>query len=302
MKTVPYEDLANVPAERPPTFPVGDPLFVTPRISWPTVGLFAGGLAVWALAIVGAESGWWGLTVTIPVQMFASFMLFTVLHDGVHGTFLNAHPRLNEVLTNVAAVFVSPLLSSAGYRLSHFEHHKFTNDPEKDPDFGILAKSAWIRPFYWMTADLVHIPQMIRDWGHIPAKTRRDMSIMMAISIAFYASSWILGFGWEATIYWLVPTRLNFTWLAFAFGYLPHGPQRHVRQSHNPFAATNVRKGGEPLMRFLFLYQNYHAIHHLFPGVPFYRYYAIWNARRDEFQAKGMQQVPWWRFLPETAD
>ena len=56
MNTVPYENLANVPAERPPTFPVGDPLFVTPRISWPTVGLFVGGLAVWALAIACSAS------------------------------------------------------------------------------------------------------------------------------------------------------------------------------------------------------------------------------------------------------
>ena len=63
-------------------------------------------------------------------------------------------------------------------------------------------------------------------------------------------------------------------------------------QSHNPYAATNVRRGGEPVMKWLFLYQNYHVIHHLFPSVPFYRYLKIWNARREEFTRLGTPVVP----------
>ncbi|WP_139361018.1 2Fe-2S iron-sulfur cluster-binding protein, partial [Mycobacterium sp. D16R24] len=46
------------------------------------------------------------------------------------------------------------------------------------------------------------------------------------------------------------------------------------------YRATRIRVGGEKLLTPLFLYQNYHLVHHLHPSVPFYRYIRAW--RRNE--------------------
>ena len=41
-----------------------------------------------------------------------------------------------------------------------------------------------------------------------------------------------------------------------------------------------MRVGGEGWLTPLFVYQNYHLVHHLHPSVPFYRYVRAW--RRNE--------------------
>jgi fatty acid desaturase len=42
-----------------------------------------------------------------------------------------------------------------------------------------------------------------------------------------------------------------------------------------------VRLGAAWLLTPLFIYHNYHLIHHLWPRVPFYRYGAVWRAKRE---------------------
>jgi len=36
----------------------------------------------------------------------------------------------------------------------------------------------------------------------------------------------------------------------------------------------------------LFVYQNYHLIHHLYPTAPFYNYIKIWRLKHEELNAQ----------------
>ena len=75
--------------------------------------------------------------------------------------------------------------------------------------------------------------------------------------------------------------------LSFSFDYLPHKPH-FVLASENPYRAT--RLFADPLLTPIFLYQNYHLVHHLYPGIPFYRYARVWREKRDELTRRGARE------------
>lgn len=269
-------------------------LYQTPDVAWPTLALFVAAAVLWGVALWAALAGLLHPALAIALQTVAAFMQFTVLHDGVHRSLLRAHPRLNDVVAGCAGVFLGVVGSVTAFRYAHFKHHRHTNEPGVDPDLWSGEGPRWSLPLRWATAELRYVVIILRDWSQIPRAQQMSIGATVGGIVAAYALCWVAGYGVEATLYWLIPSRLAVLWLAFAFNYLPHHPH-DVVQAHNPYAATNARRGGEPVMKWLFLYQNYHVIHHLFPSVPFYRYLKIWQRREAEFKGLGTPVVSWWR-------
>jgi len=282
---------AVVPAAARPRIPA-EPLYQTPAVAWPTLLLFAVATGLWMVALTAALDGLIPPAAAILLQTAAAFMQFTVLHDGVHRSLLRGYPRLNEVVTSLAGAFLGLVGVGAAFRYAHFKHHRLTNEAD-DPDLWSGRGHPLGLPLQWATADLRYGVIILRDWSGIPLRERVQMVLGVALLVGAFGTCVALGHGWDALWYWLLPSRLAILWLAFAFNYLPHHPHQ-VEQRHNPYAATNIRAGGEPLMKWLFLYQNYHLIHHLFPSVPFYRYLNIWRQNEDRFVRQGASIVPWY--------
>ena len=279
-----------ISAQPRPRIPKGDALFQTPAIAWPTVFLFVLAISIWFAGLLLSWHDILPYALILPIQVVAVFMLFTVLHDGVHRSLMRGYPGLNDLLANISGYFLTPLGSCAVFRVAHFAHHRHTNHPQDDPDMW-SGRGKWLLPLRWMTADFAYIPVVVRSMSKISLRDKVEIIGSVVVLGTLYLLAWFSGWGVEATLYWLIPSRLAVLWLAFAVNYLPHHPHQ-ILQSHNPYAATNVRAGGEPLMKWLFLYQNYHLIHHLFPSVPFYRYQAIWKKYGSEYQDKGAPVVP----------
>lgn len=280
-----------VPAVPRPKVPK-EALYQTPPVAWPTLALFVITLAVSISTIALAVKGLLPNGLAVALLTVAAFVQFTVLHDGVHRSVARAYPKLNDAVAGIAGVFLGPVGICKAFRYVHFAHHRMTNQPDKDPDLWSGLGRWWSLPLQWITVDLAYAVRILRDWRLIP---RRDFIEIVALVLLFssaYAAAWFTGWGWEATLYWLIPSRIALPWLAFAFNYLPHHPH-NIEQSHNPYAATNARKGGEPFMRWAFLHQNMHVVHHLFPSVPFYRYATIWAKNRRQWKALGTPEVPW---------
>ncbi|MBC9250929.1 hypothetical protein A9179_11630 [Pseudomonas alcaligenes] len=262
--------------------------------------MFVFGLLLWVGAIVVAEQGLISPAVALFLQTVAAFAEFTVMHEGVHHSLLRGHPKLNAVISGIAAVFLGVLASRAAFRYLHFKHHRLTNE-SGDPDLWSGKGSAWRKPLQWLTADIGYAVATIKDWSKIPAAGRREMVLTLTATFGVLAVLVSLGYGKDVLLYWLLPARLAILWLAFAFNYLPHHPHK-IEQRHNPYAASNVREGGEPIMRLLCLYQNYHLIHHLFPSVPFYRYARIWERNRSAYIELGAQVRAWHGMEPKHRD
>ncbi len=101
-----------------------------PDIAWPTL-IFA---AVTLTAYLSVPLLTWRHPTlwTVPLTSVAIYANFTAMHEAAHRAVSAKHRWLNEALGHVTAmvVFQSPFKA---FRYIHLEHHKYTNDPEKDP-------------------------------------------------------------------------------------------------------------------------------------------------------------------------
>jgi beta-carotene hydroxylase len=82
----------------------------------------------------------------------------------------------------------------------------------------------------------------------------------------------VIGYWREVLMLWVLPHIFASALIIYFFAYLPHKPHK-VRERYRD---TNVfwvhGKIMEPVVDWLYLFQNFHLIHHLFPRIPFYKY------------------------------
>jgi fatty acid desaturase len=79
----------------------------------------------------------------------------------------------------------------------------------------------------------------------------------------------------------MLPARLALFTLAATFSWLPHAPHH----STDSYRATSVRSS--PWLTWLLLGQNFHLVHHIDPGKPFYRLANIWKRSGQDFRERG---------------
>lgn len=259
-------------------------LIRAPSVAWPT--LFLTGMILFAWIWIGWKAFFDGLSlwVAFVCNTTLAYMAFTPQHEAVHGSVSKKYAALNGVVGRLAGV---PLLSPFhAFKRLHLTHHKHTNDPEKDPDFW-SGKGPWfILPLRWLTQDFYYWYISITSIKET-SKTRKTEVI--GTLVVFYGTAWWLALNGhlEAVIWaWIVPSRVASALLAFMFDYLPHRPHR-IAAKTNPFKATrNIQAPGATMV---FLAQNYHLVHHVFPTAPFYRYVRIWRCHQRWFTERGGQ-------------
>lgn len=222
------------------------------------------------------------------VMFISCFAAFTPMHDASHKAVANRR-WVNELVGRLCAVVL--LVPFGAFRYIHLTHHRHTNDPDRDPDFYSGAGVIWLLPLRWLTQDAVYYTVFFR--AERPRREKVEAVVTVGLLSALIVA---LGttLGWTTLLLgWLLPARLAIAALAFAFDYLPHHPHR-VPASVDRFQATRILES--PWLTPLMLFQNYHLVHHLYPGVPFYRYGVVWYAKREELIAKGARV----RFSPTS--
>ena len=119
-------------------------------------------------------------------------------------------------------------------------------------------------------------------------KERVETVATLLFNVGLAASLTAAAFGWDVLLLWLIPARLAITVLAVFFDFLPHHPHM-VTADEDRFRATSNTRGiwWTPVL----LYQNYHLLHHIYPGVPFYRYGQVWREHEAALVAKGAQTL-----------
>lgn len=244
-------------------------LLSAPRVAWPTLALLAGALATWSAGIVLVANG---VFAGVALGVIGAYVAFTPLHEAAHRVLARTR-WVNEVAGRIAGI---PLAGPfAAVRFIHLEHHKHTNDPDDDPDHWSGRGPRWALPLRWLTQDLHYYIVYLRLRQRRPVREQLEvigmLGTMIAIAVVLAAS----GYGTEVLLGWLVPARLAIGILAFAFDYLPHRPHR-VTAKQDRFGATSAFEGRWKYVATLG--QSLHRVHHLYPGVPFYRYGAAFKA------------------------
>jgi fatty acid desaturase len=201
--------------------------------------------------------------------------LFTPLHECIHRTAF-ASRRLNDGIGFVLGALI--LLPREYFRLFHFAHHRFTQDPARDPELA-YPKPQTLKQWLWHVSGL---PYWIGQSRLVISQARgkaegdfigndrqrqdviREARLILALYAIVLVASLILRSD-AALIYWVLPAILGQPFLRV---YLL---AEHALCPETPDMLENTRTTyTNGLVRFLAWNMPYHIEHHAFPAVPFH--------------------------------
>ncbi|KRA31424.1 MULTISPECIES: fatty acid desaturase [unclassified Nocardioides] len=255
-----------------------DPGEKVPGLAGPTAALYVGTLALFVAEVYGVLAGGWTPWLTIPMGAAVTFLMFSVLHEATHHA-ISTDTRLNNLFGHLSQPFVATYTTFPMIKFIHIEHHRNTNEPKSvDPDSWTSEGPWWQLPFRWMSIDLWYLVFYLRRIFERPKS--ESVPTVLAFATVMGTFGWLFTTSYAGELAtFLIGQRIGLGILAWWFDYLPHHGLT-ATQRDDKYQATRVRVGGEAWLTPLFVYQNYHLIHHLHPSIPFYRYVRAW--RRNE--------------------
>lgn len=248
-------------------------LIAIESISWPTVILAGGLLAIAAVVYAAGFAGWLPLWLGCTLNSIVGYYSFSVIHDAIHRSAAKDN-KLNDAIGYVGLLPLIPYVHLGLFRWAHILHHRFANEAG-DPD-SFFHGPTWSLPFRWMFIDVHYLFFSLKNQTKVSRKYFHATLRRLALFLVLLGALAVSGYTTEVVLLWLIPSRIMFLLMGFSFFWLPHVPHE-VTQKENFTRATTIRKGWEGLLNIALQYQNYHLIHHLFPMTPFYNNYKVYK-------------------------
>ena len=227
-------------------------------------------LALGLYVAVGAPF-WWLAILALGI---AICFLFTLQHEATHKTPFATH-WLNEWVGRLVGL---PILQPfEWFRYFHLAHHKYTNDPARDPELIAGAKpETWVSyvthvsglPFWWaMARQVLSNAAGANPGAFVPERARRRIereARWMLLAYAFAAVSLLLTplLFWV----WILPCLLGQPFLRL-YLLAEHGRCAFVADMFRNTRTTYTNR----IVRFLTWNMPYHVEHHTLPQVPFHK-------------------------------
>ena len=257
--------------------------------AWITVALTLFVVTAYVAHIAAFASGLVPMWLAVLIMAVLTYTAYTPLHEAAHGN-INGRNDQFSWLNKLCGYAVAPLISIpyASHRLEHFTHHRYTNQPDKDPDFvikglgdGFLKGTLTVLKFLWIQNAFF----VINNWQSSTLKERviycMELSFSIGWRVAFIALCDI-----EGTVLVVVGGYfLGGFFTGYWFAYRPHLPYQNEKRYQN----TNslIMPFWMKPIEWFWLGQNLHSIHHLFPRVPFYRYHKLHQEIEPILRAHG---------------
>ena len=218
-----------------------------------------------------------------------TYMSYTPVHEAAHGNIAGRHDRL-EWINHLCGYLMAPIIMVpySSHKLEHFTHHRFTNQPDKDPDHvvkgmgdGPIAAIITVFRFLWVQNSFF----LQHHWQKSTLRERLT-----------YSAEVIVAIGWRVAVVLMVDQPgillviiagyfLGGTFTAYWFAYRPHLPYEDPARFRNTNSLIMPR-WMKPFEWF-WLGQNLHSIHHAYPRVPFYRYHRLFREIEPIMRAHG---------------
>jgi fatty acid desaturase len=218
----------------------------------------------------------------IPAMLLHGLTLVTMfapMHECTHRTAFES-PRANDAVGWVAGVVA--FYNSTFYRYYHAWHHRYTQDPTRDPELMFPRagdRRSYLKEisgFQFWYRRAIDYPQLAlgRTAGlpFLPDNARRRIALSMSCQLLIYlAAAASIAWGYTETLYfWLLPSLLAMPLLR-AYLITEH---TGCSKDGNGLANTRTTLASFPI-RVLMWNMPFHAEHHLFPSVPFHRLPAL---------------------------
>ncbi|HTV95760.1 MAG TPA: fatty acid desaturase [Steroidobacteraceae bacterium] len=240
------------------------------QLAWHGLLIAATGALVWA------SRGRLWIAPALVLYGVALNFLFCALHESIHRTAF-ASRRVNDALAWITGALL--VLPPEFFRAFHFAHHRFTQDPARDPELA-QPPPATLSAYLWrasglpnwkkrLTVTLRHaitgrVTEPFIAAGKRAAIVREARQLwvcygaVLALSLAEHSSA--------ALLYWIVPVVLGQPFLRL---YLL---SEHAGCAFSDDMFANTRTTYTlAAVRLLTWQMPYHVEHHAFPAVPFHR-------------------------------
>jgi len=205
----------------------------------------------------------------------------TILHEAAHCT-LAKNRKLNYFLgTYLSGYLIFQMWET--YKTSHVRwHHHKLGEKDKDPDYTYYLASGVYKDcsqYVFIWNNLIKPALFLNSFSSFKyliknrlfSKESRKELMPMFISILVFSSIGSIIFGYEFFIlYWLIPYITVFQMLTWFIELAEHYPMISTAKK-NIYATRN--RFSHPVEHFFtgMHNENFHLVHHLFPGVPFWK-------------------------------
>ncbi|MBX2823800.1 MAG: fatty acid desaturase [Gammaproteobacteria bacterium] len=229
------------------------------------------------VGIVNRVPGWPLLCLLLGILLV---FLFTLMHETTHDTVFTSKFANQLVAAFCGLVLILP---PVWFRHFHLAHHRYTQDPERDPELASPKPDSLISYLIYLSGLPVwssNFKALLRnasgrgdDW-FIPSSlqplVRREAVAMCLLYGGII--TWSLISGTLLLLWvWVVPLILGQPFLRL-FLLAEHGlcPVASDANLRNMFAATRTTLTNSAV-RLLSWNMSYHTEHHVYPTVPFHR-------------------------------
>src|SRR5262245_9785649 len=246
------------------------------RSTWPALfrvlchfGTVAGtGTLLWKLRLT-----WWVLPLVIA-HGYALAFLFCAFHETAHRTAFRSR-WLNVVVGTLTGLLT--FWPYRNYRVFHWEHHRFTQDPERDPEL-YFAKPASLGVYLFVLTGIPNLPRRVSDilrlacgladrpWmapaerRPLVVEARAYLAVYLVVAVASVVTGSVM-----ALVVWIIPLLVGQAFLR------PYLLAEHTACAFTRDCLDNTRTTLTlPLVRLYAWNMTYHAEHHAYPAVPFH--------------------------------
>jgi fatty acid desaturase len=253
-------------------------------------GLIRFGLHLFVMACTGtlvwlATPNWWLMVPAMVLHGFTIVTMFAPMHECVHRTAFD-NRTLNEIFGWIAGLL--SFYNFTYYRYYHTWHHRYTQDPDRDPELMTPKPQSFFEyvveisgVLFWLNRPLTFLKLALgrtQSYEFIPSEARKKIAISVACQLAIYIAGIVsiaMGrpFAWY---YFFLPAILGQPLLRAIL------IAEHTGCTEDENGLTNTRTTlTNPFVRLLMWNMSFHTEHHLYPSIPFHRLPAAHGELRE---------------------
>ncbi len=259
---------------------MGKPALMTAAVAFGAVFCWA---VLFLLATVDIVSLW----VALPIVSYLVYVTYTPFHEAVHNNIAGTNRSLrwlNELTGYVVANVLG--VSFTMHKYAHMAHHRHTNVAGEDPDRVYTGRHL----YDLFTSGSKMLLNEYRDYftNAFPrASFREKATVVLELTATVGWRVW-LGFYFPLEVFVLgvVANVLGVTLLGYIFAWIVHTPFNQTERFKDTSTILLPKLVHGPVT-VLWLWQNYHSIHHLFPKVPFFQYRKLFEDIRYGMEERG---------------
>jgi beta-carotene hydroxylase len=256
-----------------------------------TVLLAIFSVVAWCLMFVLVVQGALHIGIAFVVVSYLVYSSYTPMHEAVHKNIAGKRRDLiwlNELVGYLVANILG--VSYTMHKASHMAHHQHTNVRDSDPDF--VATGNHLYDLVTGGAKMVISAHQKYFSRVFPKAALKEKVIVIMEIFAFVGIRVLLATAYpvETLVLGVLANIAGVTLLGYVFAWLVHTPFNETERFKD--TSTIIMPAFiHGIGTRLWLWQNYHSIHHLFPRVPFFEYQNLFEEIKDGMVERGAPMV-----------